>query len=286
MIPQDSTSSPIPPLNCAGILLSSRPHIMGILNVTPDSFSDGGDHVTQERALAKAQQMVAEGATIIDIGGESTRPGAEPVGVQQEIDRILPVIQCIQQQLPVIISVDTSKPEVMQAAIAAGVHLINDVNALQTEGAIAAIAASSVAVCLMHRQGEPRTMQHRPTYTNVVQEVYDFLAQRVNACQTAGIQNNRLVIDPGFGFGKTLEHNLSLVKHLSVFTQMGLPLLVGISRKSMIGRILDKPVHERLYGSLTFAILAAWQGATIIRAHDIAATQEALRIIDAVYQAN
>ena len=286
MIPQDSTSSPIPPLNCAGILLSSRPHIMGILNVTPDSFSDGGDHVTQERALAKAQQMVAEGATIIDIGGESTRPGAEPVSVQQEIDRILPVIQCIQQQLPVIISVDTSKPEVMQAAIAAGVHLINDVNALQTEGAIAAIAASSVAVCLMHRQGEPRTMQHRPTYTNVVQEVYDFLAQRVNACQTAGIQNNRLVIDPGFGFGKTLEHNLSLVKHLSVFTQMGLPLLVGISRKSMIGRILDKPVHERLYGSLTFAILAAWQGATIIRAHDIAATQEALRIIDAVYQAN
>lgn len=286
MIPQDSTSSPIPPLNCAGILLSSRPHIMGILNVTPDSFSDGGDHVTQERALAKAQQMVAEGATIIDIGGESTRPGAEPVGVQQEIDRILPVIQCIQQQLPVIISVDTSKPEVMQAAIAAGVHLINDVNALQTEGAIAAIAASSVAVCLMHRQGEPRTMQHRPTYTNVVQEVYDFLAQRVNACQTAGIQNNRLVIDPGFGFGKTLEHNLSLVKHLSVFTQMGLPLLVGISRKSMIGRILDKPVHERLYGSLAFAVIAAWQGATIIRAHDIAATQEALRIIDAVYQAN
>lgn len=286
MIPQDSTSSPIPPLNCAGILLSSRPHIMGILNVTPDSFSDGGDHVTQERALAKAQQMVAEGATIIDIGGESTRPGAEPVSVQQEIDRILPVIQCIQQQLPVIISVDTSKPEVMQAAIAAGVHLINDVNALQTEGAIAAIAASSVAVCLMHRQGEPRTMQHRPTYTNVVQEVYGFLAQRVNACQTAGIQNNRLVIDPGFGFGKTLEHNLSLVKHLSVFTQMGLPLLVGISRKSMIGRILDKPVHERLYGSLAFAVIAAWQGATIIRAHDIAATQEALRIIDAVYQAN
>lgn len=259
---------------------------MGILNVTPDSFSDGGDHVTQERALAKAQQMVAEGATIIDIGGESTRPGAEPVSVQQEIDRILPVIQCIQQQLPVIISVDTSKPEVMQAAIAAGVHLINDVNALQTEGAIAAIAASSVAVCLMHRQGEPRTMQHRPTYTNVVQEVYGFLAQRVNACQTAGIQNNRLVIDPGFGFGKTLEHNLSLVKHLSVFTQMGLPLLVGISRKSMIGRILDKPVHERLYGSLAFAVIAAWQGATIIRAHDIAATQEALRIIDAVYQAN
>lgn len=286
MIPPGSTNPAIPPLNCAGILLSSRPHIMGILNVTPDSFSDGGEHFTQERALAKAQQMVAEGATIIDIGGESTRPGAEPVSVQQEIDRILPVIQHIQQQLPVIISVDTSKPEVMHAAIAAGVHLINDVNSLQAEGAMATIATSSAAVCLMHRQGEPRTMQHRPTYTDVVQEVYDFLAQRVSACQAAGIQHNRLIIDPGFCFGKTLEHNLSLVKHLSSFTRMGLPLLVGISRKSMIGRILDKPVHERLYGSLTFAILAAWQGATIIRAHDIAATQEALRIIDAVHQAS
>lgn len=271
-------------LNCGGIQLPNHPQVMGILNITPDSFSDGGQYLNPEHAFARAQQMVSEGATIIDIGGESMRPGAESISVQEEIDRILPVIQRL-KSLPVVLSVDTTKPAVMQAAITAGIHLINDVNALQAEDALETVAASSVAICLMHCQGEPRTMQQRPTYTDVVQEVYAFLKQQAERCLAAGISADRIIIDPGFGFGKTLEHNLSLIKHLSTFTQLGFPLLVGISRKSMIGRILDKPVHERLYGSLTFAALAAWQGATIIRAHDIAATRETLHIINTIFQA-
>ncbi|WP_177420037.1 dihydropteroate synthase [endosymbiont of Lamellibrachia barhami] len=256
---------------------------MGILNVTPDSFSDGGRFTRTDPALRHALGMVEAGAAIVDIGGESTRPGASPVSEAQEIDRVVPLIERLSRELDVPISIDTSKPAVMREAVAAGAGLINDVQALQTEGALEAAAELAVPVCLMHMRGEPRTMQAAPEYADVVADVRDFLNERIKACRSAGIPLERLLVDPGFGFGKTLAHNLALLKNLSEFSALSVPLLVGISRKSMIGALLgDAPVDQRLYGSVAAGVLAATQGASIIRAHDIKATVDALRIAAAV----
>ncbi|WP_083234242.1 dihydropteroate synthase [Candidatus Marithrix sp. Canyon 246] len=256
---------------------------MGIVNVTPDSFSDGGLFLSQNNAFKQAKQLIAEGADIIDIGGESTRPGAEPVSVQEELDRVIPLVEKIRAEFSVSISVDTSKSLVMREAIAAGVDIINDVMALTGEDSIAAVAASdTVKVCLMHMQGEPRTMQKNPKYDNVIEDIKAFLLMRTQACINAGITSNRIIIDPGFGFGKTVVHNLLLMKNLQVFSQLGYPVLVGISRKSFIGNILNKQVTERLYGSLALAVLAISKGASIIRTHDVAATVDALKMTDAV----
>jgi dihydropteroate synthase len=259
------------------------PKIMGILNVTPDSFSDGGHFMAQKAAIVRARQMVAEGAHIIDIGGESTRPGAQPVSLQEELDRVIPIVEKIRAELPVLISVDTSKARVMRAAIAAGAQLINDVAALRYEGSLDVIAASNeVYVCLMHIQGNPRIMQQQPHYENVVKEVKTFLHDRIQVCLTAGIDAARILIDPGFGFGKTLTHNLQLMNQLQEFTQLGYPVLIGVSRKSMLGQILDKPVQERLYGGLALAALALHKGAKVIRTHDVAPTVEVLKTVQAV----
>lgn len=273
-------------VDCAGKALDlSVPRVMGILNVTPDSFSDGGRFFDVTAAVARARQMVEEGAAIIDVGGESTRPGAAAVGVEAELARVIPVIEALAAELPVPISVDTSKPEVMRAAVVAGAGLINDVCALGLPGALEAAAALQVPVCLMHMQGEPRTMQQAPHYDDVVAEVAAFLAQRVEDCIDAGIPRARILLDPGFGFGKTLPHNLSLLKHLPQLRALGLPLLVGMSRKSMIGNVLDAPLEDRLYGSLAVATLAAWLGAAIVRVHDVKATADALRMVAAVQAA-
>lgn len=270
-------------LDCAGTILDlSEPRVMGILNVTPDSFSDGGRFVGRDQALAHARSMVAEGAAIIDVGGESTRPGAAGVGLQEELDRVVPVIEALRAELPVIVSVDTSKADVMRAAVAAGAGLINDVRALREPSALDAAAAAGVPVCLMHMQGEPRSMQHRPNYTDVVTEVRDFLLDRAAACHAAGISEQQLVLDPGFGFGKTLEHNLRLLKQLPVLVEAGYPVLVGLSRKSMVGTLLDLPVEQRAGPSATLAALAAWFGARILRVHDVAETVQSLRLCGAV----
>ncbi len=255
---------------------------MGILNVTPDSFSDGGLFVRPELAIGQALQMVEEGAAIIDIGGESTRPGAQDVPVAEEIRRVVPVIEALAAELPVPISIDSSKPEVLRAAVQAGAGMINDVYALRREGALDAAAELQVPICLMHMQGEPRTMQAEPYYTDVVVEVVEFLRAQVARCEAAGIDRSRLLLDPGFGFGKTLEHNLTLLRHLDRLAAEGLPLLVGVSRKSMIGMVLDAPVDERVYGSIAAAALAVWQGARIIRAHDVKATADAVKVAWAV----
>lgn len=280
MVPPSS----IDHLNCAGKRLSlNRPLVMGVLNVTPDSFSDGGQYLAPERALARARAMVAEGADLIDIGGESTRPGAMPVSVAEELARVIPLVEQLAKELPVPISVDTSKPAVMTAAIAAGAGLINDVRALQEAGALAAVASQPVAVCLMHMQGLPTTMQQEPRYGDVLLEVKSFLAERIRACEAAGIARERLLVDPGFGFGKTLEHNLQLLRRLGELHELGVPRLVGLSRKSMIGKLLDETsVSERLYGSLAAAVIAVWQGASLVRVHDVKATVQALRVCAAV----
>jgi len=274
-------------LDCAGLSLEiSRPRVMGILNVTADSFSDGGAFLTRQAALRRAREMVAEGAAIIDVGGESTRPGASSVSVQEELDRVVPVIELIRAELSAVVSVDTSKPEVMRAAVAAGAGLINDVRALREEGALQAAAELGVPVCLMHMQGEPRTMQVAPHYDDVVAEVKAFLAERLAACREAGIDDRRLLIDPGFGFGKTVAHNLSLMKHLSQFTALGAPVLVGASRKSLIGAVLEVPVDGRVYGSIALAALAVAQGAAVIRAHEVTATVHAVKMAAAVRAAS
>jgi dihydropteroate synthase len=261
----------------------TRARVMGILNVTPDSFSDGGDFVTREAALRHARQMVADGADLIDVGGESTRPGAPPVSVAEELDRVIPVIEALASELAVPVSVDTSKPEVMRAAVAAGAGLINDVAALRRPGALAAAAALRVPVCLMHMQGEPGTMQQDPAYGDVVAEVAAFLAGRLAACEAAGIPRERLLVDPGFGFGKTLAHNLALLRGLPRLASLGVPVLAGLSRKSMIGALLGGvPVGERLHGSVAAAVLAVERGAAIVRVHDVGPTVQALRIVAAV----
>ncbi|VAW88197.1 Dihydropteroate synthase [hydrothermal vent metagenome] len=261
----------------------SYPSVMGVLNCTPDSFSDGGRFIIPGLALRQAIKMVEEGAAIIDVGGESTRPGAVAVSLQEELDRVLPVIEAIAAESAVIISIDTSKAEVMSAAVRAGAGLINDVCALQQTGALQAAVELQVPVCLMHMQGQPRSMQAQVKYTNVVQEVLNFLQERVDVCVAAGIDKNNLIIDPGFGFGKTLEHNKRLMQQLNEFVSLGLPVLVGVSRKSMVGTILGKKeVGERLFGSVALAALAVWQGAHIIRAHDVAATVDVVKTIDAI----
>lgn len=270
-------------LDCMGKRLDlSQPQVMGILNVTPDSFSDGGRFTTLEAARDQARRMVEEGATIIDVGGESTRPGATPVPEQEELRRVIPVIEAIAEDLPAVISIDTHKPEVMRVAVAAGAGMINDIFALRQEGALEVVASLDVPVCLMHMQGVPRSMQDVPHYRDVVLEVRNFLRERVEACERAGVARCRLLIDPGFGFGKGLEHNLSLLAHLEAFSTLELPMVVGISRKSMIGAVLDVGVTERLYGSIALAAVAVWQGAAVIRAHDVSATVQAIRTVTAV----
>lgn len=264
---------------CAGTVLDlSRPAVMGVLNVTPDSFSDGGRYLQLDAALRRAEIMVEEGAALIDVGGESTRPGAAPVPVQEEMARVLPVVERLARELPVPISVDTSRPEIIREAARAGAGLINDVRALRLPGALEAAAASGLPICLMHLQGDPATMQQEPRYADVVAEVHAFLAGRVRACEAAGIPRERILVDPGFGFGKTLDHNLTLLRHLDRFADLAAGILVGISRKSMIGALLDVPVGERLAGSLAAAVIAFWQGANIIRAHDVRETVQALQV--------
>lgn len=271
-------------LDCGGRPLDlRRPAVMGILNVTPDSFSDGGVFLSRDNAVAQARRMAAEGADIIDVGGESTRPGAQPVSPQEEMDRVIPVIETLHGEISVPISIDTSKPEVMHAAVAAGAGFINDVQALRAEGALATAAALNVPVCLMHMQGEPRTMQDEPRYRDVVADVRDFLRARMQAARAAGIPASRLVIDPGFGFGKTLEHNLELLRGLKKLQGLGAPILAGLSRKSMIGKALGLPLEQRLIASVALAVMAVQNGARIVRVHDVGPTVEALRMWSVVY---
>lgn len=265
-------------LTSKGLSLSlERPHVMGILNVTPDSFSDGGHFNQLERAMTHARQMVAEGATLIDIGGESTRPGAPDVSEQEELDRVIPVVERMVAELEVMISLDTSKAAVMREGCAAGAHLINDVRALLEPGALAAAAVADVPVCLMHMQGQPRTMQAEPHYDDLLGEVRAFFDERIAACLAAGIRRAQLLLDPGYGFGKTLAHNYQLLAQQEKLLDYQLPLLVGMSRKSMIGNLLGCPVDERLAGSLACALIGMQRGARIIRVHDVRATMDALR---------
>lgn len=260
----------------------SRPQVMGILNVTPDSFSDGGRYGRRDAALRHAEAMLRAGASLIDVGGESTRPGARVVSPLEELERVAPVVEAIAAELDVIISVDTSTPAVMRETARLGAGLINDVRSLQRDGALEAAADSGLPVCLMHMRGEPTTMQQDPRYADVLVEVRDFLAERMAACATAGIAAERLLLDPGFGFAKTLEHNLRLFKHLDSLHELGRPLLVGVSRKSMIGKVLGHEVGERLYGSLALAALAITKGAHILRVHDVPETVDLVRMIAAV----
>lgn len=280
--------TPDPVLDCGGRLLDlSSPVVMGVVNTTPDSFSDGGSlyaggSLDLDSAVARARQMAAAGAAILDIGGESTRPGAAPVSVQEEMDRVLPLVERIVAELDVIISVDTSSPELMTEAAAAGAGLVNDVRALSRDGAIPAAAATGLPVCLMHMQGEPGTMQSQPRYDDVVTDVTEFLAARVAECENNGIVRGRLLLDPGFGFGKTLAHNLQLLAGLERLAALGLPLLVGLSRKSMIGAVTGRGVDDRLAGSVALAVMAVERGARIVRAHDVEATVDALALYAAV----
>jgi len=260
----------------------SRPQVMGILNVTPDSFSDGGRYGQRDAALRHAESMVLAGATLIDVGGESTRPGALRVSPAEELERVAPVVEAIAAELDVIISVDTSTPAVIRESARLGAGLINDVRSLQRDGALEAAADSGLPVCLMHMRGEPGTMQQSPEYADVLSEVRDFLAQRIAVCAAAGVAAERIILDPGFGFAKTLEHNLSLFKRLESLLDLGRPLLVGVSRKSMIGGVLGHEVGERLFGSLALAALAVTKGAHILRVHDVAETVDVLRMIAAV----
>ncbi|MBW5414130.1 MULTISPECIES: dihydropteroate synthase [Pseudomonas] len=267
------------------VLDLSHPHVMGILNVTPDSFSDGGRFNTLDSALFHARALVSAGATLVDIGGESTRPGAPAVSEDEELSRVVPVVEAISKELDVIISVDTSSPQVMLESAKVGAGLINDVRALKRPGALEAAAATGLPVCLMHMQGEPGTMQQNPHYEDVVTDVIAFLSERVAACEKEGIRRDQLILDPGFGFAKTLEHNLVLFKRMPELFELALPLLVGVSRKSMIGAVLTKPVEERLYGSLALAALAVAKGASIIRVHDVEQTVDVIKMIAAVEQA-
>jgi dihydropteroate synthase len=260
----------------------SRPQVMGILNVTPDSFSDGGRYGQRDAALRHAESMVLAGATLIDVGGESTRPGALRVSPAEELERVAPVVEAIAAELDVIISVDTSTPAVIRESARLGAGLINDVRSLRRDGALEAAADSGLPVCLMHMRGEPGTMQQSPEYADVLSEVRDFLAQRIAVCAAAGVAAERIILDPGFGFAKTLEHNLSLFKRLESLLDLGRPLLVGVSRKSMIGGVLGHEVGERLFGSLALAALAVTKGAHILRVHDVAETVDVLRMIAAV----
>lgn len=273
-------------LPCGNRVLDlSRPHVMGILNVTPDSFSDGGRFNQHDVALRHAAEMVAAGATLIDIGGESTRPGARVVSPTEELERVAPVVEAIARELDVVISVDTSTPAVMRETARLGAGLINDVRSLQRDGALDAAFDTGLPVCLMHMRGEPGNMQDDPRYPDILQEVRGFLSERIALCESVGISRERIVIDPGFGFAKTHGHNLNLFRQMHELMDMGCPLLVGVSRKSMIGRALGREVGERLYGSLALAALAVAKGASIIRVHDVAETVDVVRMVHAVESA-
>lgn len=266
---------------------SNKPLIMAILNVTPDSFYDGGllfnnNNVSLDLAIKKVDELIKSGADIIDVGGESTRPGAIAVSQQEELDRVIPVVESIVDRFGASVSVDTSSPIVINESARVGAVMINDVRALTRVGAIQAVAASGLNICLMHMAGEPRDMQITPSYTDVFAEVSKFLLDRVSVCELGGIDRKKILIDPGFGFGKKLEHNLSLFRSLTELSELGFPLVVGLSRKSMIGSILNKPINKRLFGSVTFAILAVQKGAQILRVHDVSATADAFKILSAV----
>jgi dihydropteroate synthase len=280
--PLASRLSPLATLRAGRFSLSlERPLIMGVVNVTPDSFSDGGRFLGTQQAVEHARMLVEEGADILDIGGESSRPGAEPVGLDEELRRVMPVLEQL-AQLPIPVSVDTCKPEVMRRAIAAGAAMVNDIGALREPGALEAVAESQAAACLMHMQGEPRTMQQDPHYQDVLTEVAAFLAQRVEAARQAGIARERIVIDPGFGFGKKTGHNLELLRGLSRIAGLGQPVLVGLSRKSLFGKITGKAVADRVSASVAAALLAAERGALLVRVHDVAATRDALLVLNAI----
>lgn len=271
-------------LNCGQYKLDlTRPNVMGIVNVTPDSFSDGGDFSNTEKAVQHALKLIEEGADILDIGGESTRPNATPVALQEELDRVIPVIEkLVASGTGIPVSIDTYKPQVMQAALRAGASIVNDVRALQEDGALTVVANHDAGVCLMHMQGMPQNMQVNPNYTDVVTEVADFLASRATACVSAGIQKNRIMLDPGFGFGKTREHNITLVKQLQQLTALDYPLLVGLSRKSVLGQVTGNDIDARLYASIAAAVVSAMKGAKIVRVHDVKATVEAMKVVAAV----
>lgn len=260
----------------------NQTHVMGILNVTPDSFSDGGNYRQLDAALKQAEQMINEGATILDIGGESTRPGAAEVSLAEELDRVVPVIEKIRASFDIPISIDTVKAPVMCEAVNAGASMINDVLALQGEGALETVAQFEVPICLMHMQGTPRTMQHAPEYQNVVAEVESFLLERIAVCEAVGIDKSRIVLDPGFGFGKTLDHNLALLAQTKQLVELGYPVLIGLSRKSMFGHLLGREVDERLAASLSGVLVAAEQGARIFRVHDVKETVDSLKVWQAV----
>ncbi|MDE1309184.1 dihydropteroate synthase [Vibrio aestuarianus subsp. cardii] len=265
-------------------LILDRPHVMGILNVTPDSFSDGGKFNSLELAIERAEKMIAAGVSIIDIGGESTRPGAPEVTLEDELQRVVPVIKAIRAKHNVWISIDTSKAEVMRQAVNAGADLINDVRALQEPGALEVAAKAGVPICLMHMQGQPRTMQMSPCYQDVLTDVKAFLQERVVACENVGIAREQIILDPGFGFGKTLEHNYHLLAHLEAFHQLGFPILAGMSRKSMIFKLLEKNPADCMVASVTCATVAAMKGAQIIRVHDVDETLEAMKIVQTIIQ--
>jgi dihydropteroate synthase len=260
----------------------STPKVMGILNVTPDSFSDGGAFSILENGLVQTDLMLSEGADIIDIGGESTRPGAQDVSVQQELDRVIPVIESISQRFDTIISIDTSKAKVMSEAIKAGAGLINDVRALQENGALEAAVKANVPVCLMHMQGQPRVMQHNPSYDDVVKEVMMFLQERISVCCKAGIAQEQIIVDPGFGFGKSLVQNYQILANLESFHRLNVPILAGMSRKSMIGNLLQREIGQRLAGNIAVATVAAQKGAQLIRVHDVKETVDAVKIINMI----
>ncbi|MGO2566884.1 MAG: dihydropteroate synthase [Serratia proteamaculans] len=263
----------------------SHPRVMGILNVTPDSFSDGGQHNSLNQALLHAHALISAGATMIDVGGESTRPGAAEVSEEEEIARVVPVVEAIARRFEVFISVDTSKAGVIRESALAGAHLINDVRSLQEPGALAAAVETGLPVCLMHMQGEPRTMQQAPHYDDLIGNVNAFFQRNIERCNSAGITNQKLLLDPGFGFGKNLAHNYQLLARLSEFHHFGLPLLVGMSRKSMIGQLLNVPPEQRVIGSVACAVIAAMQGAQIVRVHDVKETVEAMRVVEATLSA-
>ncbi len=269
---------------CLGkrVMSMNRSRVMGILNITPDSFSDGGDFLPPENAFSQAVAMLEEGADIIDVGGESTRPGADSVPLQVELDRVIPVIEQIHAKLEVAISVDTGKPDVMRAAVAAGAVLVNDVFALRQDGAAEAVAELDVAVCLMHMQGDPRSMQIAPEYRELTGEIIDFLAQRIAACAEVGIGRDKIIVDPGFGFGKNDAHNLQLLANLHQLQELGRPILVGLSRKRLLGNLTGKAIDKRVPAGIAAAVIAVAEGANIIRTHDVGATVDALKIADAV----
>lgn len=271
-------------LQCGNFRLSlARPLIMGVVNVTPDSFSDGGRFFSAAAAVAHARQLIDEGADLLDVGGESTRPGADPVTLDEERRRVLPVLEAL-ADAGVPLSVDTQKPELMGEAVAAGAAMVNDVNGFQAPGALAAVAGSACAICIMHKQGNPQTMQQSPQYADVVVDVRDYLSQRIAAAEQAGIARERMVVDPGFGFGKTLEHNLELLRRLDELAALTVPVLAGLSRKSMIGKLTGSDPGDRLAGSIAAALFAVQRGAAIVRVHDVAATRDALAVWQAVRQ--